>query len=185
MAQSSITPAMLQQWIAQQQAAKAMPGVPMDSSLMGMTQQMPGAPNVGGLSTSLMDMIGGQSMPQMMSFQPKQPMGLLDMMGGSQADPTGAIGNMQMLPPPAIAMMASQAPMPAGVPSFRRPAPVPAMPSKALQEQRRAKADYSIKKGDTLSAIAKRNGTTVKALLAKNPQIKNANRIFVGDKINL
>jgi LysM repeat protein len=44
---------------------------------------------------------------------------------------------------------------------------------------------YSIKSGDTLSQIAKRTGTTLKALLLANPQIKNANKIRVGQKIKL
>jgi len=44
---------------------------------------------------------------------------------------------------------------------------------------------YSIKSGDTLSQIAKRTGTTLKALLKANPQIKNANKIRVGQKIKL
>ena len=32
------------------------------------------------------------------------------------------------------------------------------------------------KAGDTLSAIAKKNGTTIAKLMAANPSIKNANR---------
>lgn len=44
---------------------------------------------------------------------------------------------------------------------------------------------YTVKKGDTLSAIAKRYGTTVEALLKANPQIKNANLIKVGEVINI
>ena len=61
------------------------------------------------------------------------------------------------------------------------------MPSEALQAQRRAKeaTPYTVKKGDSLSKIAKRLGTTVKALLAKNPQIKNADLIRVGEKLKL
>jgi len=44
---------------------------------------------------------------------------------------------------------------------------------------------YSIKSGDTLSQIAKKQGTTLKALLAANPNIKDANKIRVGQKIKL
>ena len=44
---------------------------------------------------------------------------------------------------------------------------------------------YSIKSGDTLSQIAKRQGTTLKALLAANPSIKNPNKIRVGQKIKM
>jgi len=40
-----------------------------------------------------------------------------------------------------------------------------------------------IKSGDTLSQIAKDKGLTLKALLAANPSIKNANQIRVGQEI--
>lgn len=43
---------------------------------------------------------------------------------------------------------------------------------------------YEVKRGDTLSRIAKANNMTLKQLLAKNPQIKDANKINVGQKIN-
>ena len=43
----------------------------------------------------------------------------------------------------------------------------------------------TVKSGQTLSQIAKDNGTTLKALLAANPSIKNANKIKVGQKIKL
>ena len=39
---------------------------------------------------------------------------------------------------------------------------------------------YTVRSGDTLGAIASRNGTTVSAILAKNPSIKNANLIYAG-----
>jgi len=42
-----------------------------------------------------------------------------------------------------------------------------------------------IKSGDTLSQIAKKNGTTLKAILAANPSIKNANQIRVGQTIKM
>lgn len=44
---------------------------------------------------------------------------------------------------------------------------------------------YTVKSGDTLSAIASRNGTAVSAILAKNPSIKNANLIYAGQVIKL
>jgi len=49
----------------------------------------------------------------------------------------------------------------------------------------RKSKSYSIKSGDTLSQIAKRQGTTLKALLAANPSIKNPNKIRVGQKIKM
>lgn len=46
-------------------------------------------------------------------------------------------------------------------------------------------ASYTVQRGDTLSAIAARTGTTVAALDAANPQIRNINRIYPGDVIKL
>jgi LysM repeat protein len=42
-----------------------------------------------------------------------------------------------------------------------------------------------INKGDTLSAIAKRHGTTVKDLMDSNPDIKDANKIYAGKSLSL
>jgi spore germination protein YaaH len=42
---------------------------------------------------------------------------------------------------------------------------------------------YKVKSGDTLSQIAKNMGTTLKALMSANPQIKNANKIKPGQII--
>jgi len=44
---------------------------------------------------------------------------------------------------------------------------------------------YVIQRGDTLSSIARRNNTTVQAILAVNPQITNPNIIFVGRTIQI
>ena len=44
---------------------------------------------------------------------------------------------------------------------------------------------YKIKSGDTLSEIAKKNNLSLKALLGANPNIKNANKIRVGQNIKL
>ena len=44
---------------------------------------------------------------------------------------------------------------------------------------------YIVKRGDTLSEIAKKNGTTVHALMSINKHINNANVIRVGQVINL
>jgi LysM repeat protein len=42
---------------------------------------------------------------------------------------------------------------------------------------------YIVRRGDTLSAIAYRYQTTVRFLLAINPQIRNPNRLWVGQRI--
>jgi GH25 family lysozyme M1 (1,4-beta-N-acetylmuramidase) len=44
---------------------------------------------------------------------------------------------------------------------------------------------YTVKKGDTLTAIARRFGTTVNKIMAANPAIKDRNLIYVGQKINI
>jgi hypothetical protein len=43
-----------------------------------------------------------------------------------------------------------------------------------------ATAPYTIKYGDTLSGLALKNGTTVQALMAANPYITDANKIYAG-----
>ena len=45
--------------------------------------------------------------------------------------------------------------------------------------------DYTVKSGDTLSGIAKRNHMTLAQLLRRNVQITNQNVIRVGQKLNL
>ena len=45
--------------------------------------------------------------------------------------------------------------------------------------------NYAVKPGDTLSKIATRNGITLPQLLAANPQIRDPNKIKVGDVVNL
>ncbi len=44
---------------------------------------------------------------------------------------------------------------------------------------------YTVKSGDTLNKIAAANHLSLAALLSYNPQIKNSNLIYVGQKINL
>lgn len=44
---------------------------------------------------------------------------------------------------------------------------------------------YTVAKGDLISTIAQRYGITVNQLLAANPQIKNPNKIAIGDQITI
>ena len=46
-------------------------------------------------------------------------------------------------------------------------------------------ASYTIKSGDTLSGIALKNGTSVSALMSLNPSIKDPNKIYAGNSLNL
>lgn len=56
----------------------------------------------------------------------------------------------------------------------------------AKKEPAKTKAEYyKVKKGDTLSGIAKKYKTTVKNLQKLNPSIKNPNMIYVGQKVRV
>jgi LysM repeat protein len=46
-------------------------------------------------------------------------------------------------------------------------------------------SSYRINRGDTLSGIAKRHGTSVSALMQANPRIKNADLIYAGDTLTI
>lgn len=48
-----------------------------------------------------------------------------------------------------------------------------------------ARGNYTVHSGDTLSAIAQRNGVSLSSLIAANPQIKNPNLIYSGQTIHL
>ncbi len=48
-----------------------------------------------------------------------------------------------------------------------------------------AQSSRKVEYGDTLGGIAKEAGVSVKSLLAANPQIKNADRIYPGDTISI
>jgi len=46
-------------------------------------------------------------------------------------------------------------------------------------------ATYTVRRGDTMSAIAKAHGVSLQALVDANPQLSNVNRIAVGQTLNL
>lgn len=56
--------------------------------------------------------------------------------------------------------------------------------NKILAAKKKKTITYTVKKGDTLSAIAQRYGTTVKAIAAEN-KISNVNVIRVGQKLKI
>src|SRR5690606_33977938 len=48
-----------------------------------------------------------------------------------------------------------------------------------------ASETYTVRHGDTLSAIARQLGVSTSSLLAANPQIRNANLIYPGDVLDI
>jgi len=70
-------------------------------------------------------------------------------------------------------------------PKATKPTPKVSKPTPKVSKPTPKVTSYSIKSGDTLSQIAKKAGTTLKALLAANPSIKDPNKIRVGQKIKL
>jgi len=66
--------------------------------------------------------------------------------------------------------------VPTGAPGPTPPPPPPPPPGGRT---------YIVQPGDTLSAIARRFGTTVTAILGANPQITDPNNIFPGQVITI
>ena len=64
------------------------------------------------------------------------------------------------------------------------PAQETASPSPTLPPEPTAQV-YVVAKGDTMSKIAKRFDVTIEQLLAANPQIKNADKIKIGDQLTI
>jgi len=65
-------------------------------------------------------------------------------------------------------------------------------PGKVLSEQDEPKFDigtalsiYQVKPGDNLTKISKEMGVSVDEILKQNPHIKDKNKIFPGDKIQI
>jgi peptidoglycan DL-endopeptidase LytE len=61
----------------------------------------------------------------------------------------------------------------------------PSQPVVSTSNSNTANKTYVVKRGDTLSGIAKANGTTVASIMALNSSIKNARLIRIGQSIKL
>lgn len=96
------------------------------------------------------------------------------------ATPTDTV--MPVAPAPTGTAVAPAPAPKAPVKSVAQAKPLAASPAKAPEA---ASKTYVVKKGDSLSEIAKTHKTTVKALMAINPSIKSADKIEVGEKIKL
>ena len=57
--------------------------------------------------------------------------------------------------------------------------------NKIKKEVSKKDTSYKIRSGDTLSQIAKAKGTTVRAIMAANPNIKDANKIRAGASLTI
>ena len=97
--------------------------------------------------------------------------------------------------------MKSDAPAPAASPKPAAPAPTPGKPAAPkptevskpetskggyfMKSPNVSKGDYEIKKGDTLSGIAKSHGTSVGAIQSMNKGLTDVNKIAAGGSLNL
>jgi LysM repeat protein len=79
---------------------------------------------------------------------------------------------------PSIIAGPTATPTPTPQPSVASEAPVTPEPAPTPQT-------YVIVAGDTVSKIAKKFGITPEDLLAANPQVKNPNKIKVGDELTI
>ena len=79
---------------------------------------------------------------------------------------------------PSIVAGPSATPTPTPQPSLASEAPATLEPVATPQT-------YTIVAGDTISKIAKKFDVTPEDLLAANPQVKNPNRIKVGDQLTI
>lgn len=93
-----------------------------------------------------------------------------------------AFSNSPPVAPPAPAQPPPAAkPPPAAPPPAAKPPPPAAKPPPPAASS----SVYTVKSGDSLSAIAEKNGTTVGEIMKANPGIKNPNAIDVGQQIKI
>ena len=78
-------------------------------------------------------------------------------------------------------MFGSRAPQGGAAPG----SPAPATPPSGQASAPAASGSHTVKRGDTLWAIARANGVPLNELIAANPQIKNPNLIYPGQKVNI
>lgn len=92
-------------------------------------------------------------------------------------------------PPPPAVKEVKPLPPPPPPPAVKEVKPLPPPPAKEVKPLPPPSAPvattvYTIKNGDTLSVISKRNNVKMSAILAANPGL-NPNKIYAGKKINL
>ena len=104
----------------------------------------------------------------------------LDIGPVANAVPVPLLPVLSIPPPPVANPVPKSAPATTTDPSKSSASAAAAVPNLNLNS-----TEYTIKKGDTLSLIAKNYNTTVELLLKANPNIKNPNLIFPGEKIKI
>jgi len=115
--------------------------------------------------------------PSMLAFDGQPP--TMDATGSMPSMPMEANAAMTPMAGSMAASGAAGGPVPVSGQVVLAPQPVPPVP-----RNRPALSFYTIRKGDTLSEIAQRFGTTV-ADLAKKNGIKNPNKIIAGKQLKL
>jgi len=103
---------------------------------------------------------------------------IADLRAGATGQPATATPATPPSPPKEITERQGAGAQPSPQQIARAASAIPAL-------QQTQPPEYRIKAGDTLSAIAVRQGTTVADLMAANPQIKDPNRIYAGQSLNM
>ncbi|EYF04073.1 LysM peptidoglycan-binding domain-containing protein [Chondromyces apiculatus] len=104
---------------------------------------------------------------------------------GAAATPTAApAAAAPAAAAPAAAAPAAAAPAAAAPAAAAAPQALSAAPA-AVTRAASPASSYAVKRGDTLSAIASRNNTTVAALRQANPQLRNPNLLSIGQNLNI
>jgi hypothetical protein len=112
----------------------------------------------------------------------------------NSGDGTTTAGGGTATPPPPLkppGVVPHPLPVPIGKPVFPTPAPKPPAPKPTPKPPTTTHKTVTVKKGDTLSAIAKKNHISMATLKKLNPtywtnkKYKNGNLIWAGDKVKV
>ena len=85
----------------------------------------------------------------------------------------------------ALVLLATTIFLPGATPLFAQESDTAETSEVTIQGRRINTTIYIVRRGDTLGGIARRHNTTVATLLRLNPQIRNPNRIYVGQRIRV
>jgi LysM repeat protein len=108
--------------------------------------------------------------PLIVAFVAAVVLGVLSVSNGT-ANAASSAPTTPVVSAPAVQLVAQSAPVPASTVRVAPAAP--------------AAATYTVKSGDVMGRIAKAHGVSLKSLKDANPQVKDPNRIFPGNVLNL